>query len=129
MTAKLTRLTHKMAIQLHLVAESCTICSFGSRRPVRKLLDTLSYSTGNLNEPKFLPSAPIAQQRLSRSVLFPLCFFQNSHLQRAPYHWTFSLLWLDDFVLSFGGAYCQKKSNCQSRELSQRLCNYLFQIL
>jgi len=27
MTAKLTRLTHKVAIQLHVVAESCTICS------------------------------------------------------------------------------------------------------
>jgi hypothetical protein len=27
MAAKLTRLTHKIAIQLHLVAESCTICS------------------------------------------------------------------------------------------------------
>jgi hypothetical protein len=26
MTAKLTRRTHKVAIQLHLVAESCTIC-------------------------------------------------------------------------------------------------------
>jgi len=25
--AKLTRLTHKIAIQLHLVAESCIICS------------------------------------------------------------------------------------------------------
>jgi len=28
MAAKLTRLTHKIAIQLHLVADSCTICSF-----------------------------------------------------------------------------------------------------
>jgi len=27
----------------HLVAESCTICSSRSRRPVRKLLDTPSY--------------------------------------------------------------------------------------
>jgi hypothetical protein len=40
MEAKLNRLTHKIAIQLHLVAESCTICSFRSGRPVRKLLDT-----------------------------------------------------------------------------------------
>jgi hypothetical protein len=38
--AKLTILTHKIAIQLHLLAESCTICSSRSRRPVRKLLDT-----------------------------------------------------------------------------------------
>jgi hypothetical protein len=42
MAAKLTRLTHKIAIQLHLVAENCTICSSRSRRPVRKLLDTPS---------------------------------------------------------------------------------------
>jgi hypothetical protein len=40
MAAKLTRLTHKIAVQLHLVSESCTICSFRSRGPVRKLLDT-----------------------------------------------------------------------------------------
>jgi hypothetical protein len=44
MAAKLTRLTHKIAIQLHLVAESFTICSSRSRRPVRKLLDTPSYT-------------------------------------------------------------------------------------
>jgi hypothetical protein len=43
MVAKLTILTHKIAIQLHLVAESCTIFSSRSRRPVRKLLDTPSY--------------------------------------------------------------------------------------
>jgi hypothetical protein len=38
MVAKLIRLSHKIAIQLHLVAESCTICSSRSRLPVRKLL-------------------------------------------------------------------------------------------
>jgi hypothetical protein len=38
MAAKLARLTHKIAIQLHLVAESCTIYSPRSRRTVRKLL-------------------------------------------------------------------------------------------
>jgi hypothetical protein len=43
MAAKLTRLTHKIAIQLHLVVESCTIYSSSARRPVRKLLDTPSY--------------------------------------------------------------------------------------
>jgi hypothetical protein len=43
MVAKLTRLTHKIAIQLHIVAESCTICSSRSRWPVRKLLDTPSF--------------------------------------------------------------------------------------
>jgi hypothetical protein len=40
MAAKLTRLIHKIAIQLQLVAESCTICSSQSRQPVQKLLDT-----------------------------------------------------------------------------------------
>jgi hypothetical protein len=44
MAAKLTRLTHKIATQLHLVTESCTLCSSRSRRPVRKLLDTPAYS-------------------------------------------------------------------------------------
>jgi len=39
MDAKLTRLTHKTVIQLHLVAESCTVSSSRSRRPFRKLLD------------------------------------------------------------------------------------------
>jgi hypothetical protein len=43
MAAKLTGLTHKIAIKPHLMAESCTICSSRSRRPVRKLLDTPSY--------------------------------------------------------------------------------------
>jgi hypothetical protein len=42
--AKLTRLTHKIAIQLHLVVESCTICSSHARWPVWTLLDTPSYS-------------------------------------------------------------------------------------
>jgi len=41
--AKLTRLTHKIAIQLPLVAESCTICSSHSKWPIGKLLDTPSY--------------------------------------------------------------------------------------
>jgi len=44
MAAKLAILTHKIAIQLHLVAETCTIGSSGYRRPVRKLLDTPSYN-------------------------------------------------------------------------------------
>jgi len=44
MVAKPTRLTHKVAIQLLLVAENCTICSSHFRRPVWKLLDTPSYT-------------------------------------------------------------------------------------
>jgi hypothetical protein len=46
MAAKPIRLTHKIAIQLHLVAEGCTICSSRSSRPVRKLLDTPSHDGG-----------------------------------------------------------------------------------
>jgi len=44
MAAKLTWLTHKIAKQLQLVSESCSIGSSQSRRPVRKLLDTPSYA-------------------------------------------------------------------------------------
>jgi hypothetical protein len=51
MAAKLIRRTHKIAIYLHLVAESCTIFSSRSRSPVRKRLDTLSYY-GVINELK-----------------------------------------------------------------------------
>jgi hypothetical protein len=46
MAAKLTRLTHKIAIQPHLMPESCTICSSRSRRPVRKRLVTSSWAYG-----------------------------------------------------------------------------------
>jgi hypothetical protein len=45
MAAKLSILTHKIVIQLHLLAESCAICSSRSRRPVRKLLPTTSHIT------------------------------------------------------------------------------------
>jgi len=42
MATKLTRLTHKIAIQLPLLAESSTICSSRSKWPVLELLDTPS---------------------------------------------------------------------------------------
>jgi len=57
MAAKLTRLTHRIAIQLYIVAESWTICRSRSRRPVRKFPDTLSYvdniNTNNVTGPQF----------------------------------------------------------------------------
>jgi len=53
MEAKLTKLTHKIAIQLHLGAEGCTICSSRTRRPVRKLLDTTSHASHYLKLPQF----------------------------------------------------------------------------
>jgi hypothetical protein len=43
-SSKTHRLTHEKAIQLHLVAENCTIYRSRYRRPVRKLLDTPSYA-------------------------------------------------------------------------------------
>jgi len=43
MAIKLIRLTHKIAIQLYLVTESCSIFSSRSRWLFRKLLDTQSY--------------------------------------------------------------------------------------
>jgi hypothetical protein len=51
MAAKLTIMTHKITIQLHLVVESYTICSSRSRRPVRKLL---SYTLLYVKERKFV---------------------------------------------------------------------------
>jgi hypothetical protein len=50
MVAKLTSLTHRIVMQLHLVAESCTICSSSSRQHVQKLLDTPLYEPRKLNE-------------------------------------------------------------------------------
>jgi hypothetical protein len=43
MAANLIRLVHKITIKLHLVVESCTICTSRSRWPFRKLLDTPLY--------------------------------------------------------------------------------------
>jgi len=37
-------------IQLHIMAESCTICGSRSRWPVRKLLDTPSYESDQICE-------------------------------------------------------------------------------
>jgi hypothetical protein len=54
MVAKLTRLTHKIAIQLHLVAESCTICSSHSRQPVWKHLVTPLHSNAKGTQISYL---------------------------------------------------------------------------
>jgi len=50
MAAKLTRMTHKIVIQLHLVADSCTICCSCSRWPVQILLDMHFYAYRSLNK-------------------------------------------------------------------------------
>jgi len=52
MAARLARLTYKIAKQLHLLAESYTICSSRSRPLVRKLLDRYLSNTAIL---RFVP--------------------------------------------------------------------------
>jgi hypothetical protein len=74
MAAKLTRLSHRIAIQLHLVAQSCTIFSSRSRRPVRKLLDTTSYFCPvyfkiKLTKSRFLSSSLIFKFHLLSTAL------------------------------------------------------------
>jgi hypothetical protein len=84
MASKLTILTHEIAIQLHLVAESCTICSSRSRRPVRKLLDTTwMYSL----------QIALGEECVSDSliVLRTAAFYSCVHMQHAwhlPSAWT-----------------------------------------
>jgi len=64
MAENFTRLTHKIAMKLHLVADSCTICNSRFRRPVRKLLDTPSYLQyrSNIRAPSM--HATVYQRRL-----------------------------------------------------------------
>jgi hypothetical protein len=69
MAAKLTILTHKIAIQLHLVAESRIICSSRSRWPVRKLLDTPSYISEETNVESNFTNIDINDNFRSESVL------------------------------------------------------------
>jgi hypothetical protein len=63
MAAKLTRLTHKIAIQLLLMSEICTFCSSCSRRLVRKLLDTPSYLYAFIDTTYLIPF----------SIVLPIC--------------------------------------------------------
>jgi hypothetical protein len=70
MAAKLTRLTHKSAIQLNMVAESCTICSSRSRRPVRKLLVTPSMTSTSQGSNKTLPHSSHWISRLAHYYLW-----------------------------------------------------------
>jgi len=50
MVAKLTKLSHKIEIPLHVVAENHIICSSYSRQPVQKLLDTPSYKVPSVSK-------------------------------------------------------------------------------
>jgi hypothetical protein len=77
MAANLTSMTHKIAIQLHLVAESCTICSSRSRRPVPKLLDTPSYTNyiPAIHHPDSIPT--LLSIKLKRKVKLSLCLTKH----------------------------------------------------
>jgi hypothetical protein len=62
MAAKLTRLAHKIAIQLHLVAMNCTTFNSRSRLPIRKFLDTLSYNFTFTEELRTISSVNLQRQ-------------------------------------------------------------------
>jgi hypothetical protein len=79
MAAKLTRMTHEIAIQLHLVAQNCTICSSRSRRLVRKLLDTPSYMLSfQLVSVSTFQAATLQRRRLPLPTL-PVFTVINNH--------------------------------------------------
>jgi len=80
MAVKLTRLTHKIVIQLNLVADSSTTFSSSSGRPVRKLFDTLSYSLPNIIKVypvHFLNWTPRHGSLLRRGGIAPCIFFTS----------------------------------------------------
>jgi hypothetical protein len=98
MAAKFTRLTHKIGIQLHLLTESCTICSSRSRRPVRKLLDTPSYLRVSSRIPNHDPIFRAIQNHMrirvcghwhQLTVVFKYCFVNIFIWCLQPYriHW------------------------------------------
>jgi hypothetical protein len=72
MAAELTRLIHKIEIQLHLVAKNCTICCSRVRRPVRKLLDKPSYALG---EEKTYKLATCFWINIQRRIQFGWCLW------------------------------------------------------
>jgi hypothetical protein len=94
MAAKLTRLTHKTAIQLHMVAESCTVFSSRSRRPVRKLLDIYILQKQKLSVSELEHSAPLVSSPQSVFLISILMF--SFHV----------LLFLN--VIEFQGAFLPK---------------------
>jgi hypothetical protein len=91
MTAKLTRLTHKIMIQLHVVAESCTICSSRSRWPVQKLLDAPYLLTHSLTH-SLTPWFRILFGKLTVTHLHKKksCSLYGTHSFTKFRHWTLS---------------------------------------
>jgi hypothetical protein len=88
--AKLTTFTHKTAIQLHLVAESCTICISRSRRPVRKRLDTLSYAQClRVQSPSREANSHLTHQEIPRLLCKPKVHYRvlvTNLSQMKPFH-------------------------------------------
>jgi hypothetical protein len=104
MAIELTRLTHKIAIQLYLVAESCTICNSRSRLPVRKLLDTFVNETSCLySKFRLLEDVASLQMRCSGesqlcrrlSAVLISCWYDNQVLfpLNSPHIWSYRLAW------------------------------------
>jgi hypothetical protein len=89
MVAELTILTHKIAIQLYLVAESYTICGSRSRRPVRKLLNTPSYlytkiQTRSSSDSLVITIKPLAKYKF-RTVAILFCILQKQFIIKVAY--------------------------------------------
>jgi hypothetical protein len=97
MEVKLIRLTHKIATQLQLVAESCTICSPRARRPVRKLLDTLSHARRNLRRPYYEGTRAVGLKNPVNADLQASCinfttFNSNVRVQSILEHYIYRMI-------------------------------------
>jgi hypothetical protein len=106
MASKLTRLTHKIAIQLHLMAEIRTICSSRARRPVRKLMDTPSYVCVRLyaySESSTPPPPPFSSSYrcpvLPISGILHVCFQNIIGIRRSSLFPFYSLLQRPDAAM------------------------------
>jgi hypothetical protein len=132
MAAKLTRLTHKIAIQLHLVTESCTICSSRSRRPVRKLLVSPSY----IHISSGFPGTPMSALECESTIigfccLLVVCISQCIHgytsllcclvhsLSTKYYHYMYS----NRLRCAHGYSYSASEKSCFPDDLDQQHCS------
>jgi hypothetical protein len=102
MVVKLTILTHKIAIQLHLVAESCTICSSRSWRPVRKVLDTPSYLSDWLISPLVIEHEDLTL--LMPNITLGL-HHEPVHHSSHPQNLMPTLILFSSLFLGFGSGY------------------------
>jgi hypothetical protein len=76
MATKLTRLTHKIAIQLYLVAENCTIRSSRSRQPVRRRISNVQIHI------TFKMMANESLEKVNVKVKLSLCFTKHHAIKR-----------------------------------------------